>query len=225
MTTKAQYITSVLTEIGRLDLVATGEEWFDDVYRMLNNYTDWSFLERRATRATVAGTYRYSLPADFRACSLLYLDTGDSQSRKIEYKSLAEFIQMYPRVEQTSSGVPVHRTTYNNMLLIAPKPSGVWTMNILYTYNPPAIASGQSPVFTDEFDHIMRSGLRGHAYARIKEYEKSKYNFDLFFTLMEQLSKKQSGEPEKDLMFLQPFRGNVVFTGEYWADPLIGLRG
>jgi hypothetical protein len=221
MATKASYITSLLAEVGRPDKVGPAGEWFDDVYQMLNNYADWKYLETKATRATVANTFVYGWPADFRTCTLLKLDTGDTNSRKLTYLGQPEFERLYPKLESVAAGYPVHWTHYNRNLIIAPKPSAVWTMEITYVFNPPSISDLDSVIFSVDFDHIFRSGMRGHGYALIREYDKAKYNFDLFFKLMEEKKKKLEVAIVKDESFLQPFGGNSKPPAEYWNDPMI----
>ena len=221
MATKASYITSLLTEIGRPDKVGAAGEWFDDVYQMLNNYADWKYLETKATRLTEANTFMYGWPLDFRTCTLLKLDTGDTNSRKLVYKGQPEFERLYPRVADIAAGYPVHWTHYNNKLMMAPKPSSIWTLEITYVFNPPSISDLNQVIFSVDFDHIFRSGMRGHGYALIREYDKAKYNFDLFFKLMADKKKALEVETVKDESFLQPFKGASRPPSEYWNDPMI----
>jgi hypothetical protein len=220
MPTKAVYISDLLAEIGRTDKTSAASGWFDDVYQLLNNYHNWSYLDTKATRPTVADTFVYGWPSDFRACSVVYMDTGDTNSRKLIYKGLPEFTRLYPRVESIAASWPVHWTNYDGQLMIAPRPAGVWNLRLIYTANPPQLTDQQSPLFSVDFDHMFRSGLRGYGYASIREFDKSKYNFDLFFKLMDE-KKKKDQDVVSDESFLQRFQGGIPAGPEYWLDPMV----
>jgi len=219
--TKDQIIATALGLVGRADLTARAGEWFDDVYQLILGYADWSFITTRATRATVVNTYRYALPIDFRSPDTLWIDTGDTNSRKLDKKGIPDFHRRYPRLESLAAGYPRDYTVYDDKLLIAPKPSSSsWTMMLIYTYNPVNLTGGQTPIIPDYLMPALRIGLRSFIYADIKSYTKSEADMKIVDGILQAGKKRDEGE-DRDELFLKPFMSQEPAPNEYWANPLI----
>lgn len=226
MATKGQLITSVLTEVGRLDKTTAAEEWFDEIYQAFLAFHDWSFITTRATRATAVDLYRVGLPADFRKLFALYLDTGDSTAKKIAPISLAEFTRLHPRVEAEGAGMPSVYTMYNNTLLLAPKCSAnTWSLAIIYTYNPPNITTNETPIIPERMYNALKGGLRGLFYASIKEFEKAEKQMNWFSNMLASYKADDSDDSDDEIV-LRPYAGCVPQApSEYWARPeVVSIR-
>jgi len=218
MATKQSFIDSVLSEIGRADKQTAAEEWFDDIYQTVISYNDWSFITVLATRATVANTYKYALPLDFRKRHALWMDTGNSNSRKLDPLNLLQFVEKYPRLESLAAAEPIHYTTYGNVLIIAPKPSSIWTFQLVYTYNPPNLTVGQTPIIPERWYNCLRLGLRAKAYDSIREFEKGKAHMEKFDGYLKLMQKDDKEEGDDDLR-LKKYRGAPSYPSEYWLRP------
>lgn len=224
MATKDAICLGVVTEIGRTDLLIDAATWFDDIYALVNSYGDWQYLEVLATRATVANTYKYALPADFRNARLIYCDTGDSNSRKLVKRGIHDFVRRHPRIDSEGGSTPEEYATYGGNLLLAPKPSAVYTLRLIYIYNPPALSGSSTPITPEKWLGVLRMGIRGHAYARIREFEKSASTFKEFFENLKVMLKEEENDGTDD-MRLKRFGESGTLQGEYWKMPEVRYVG
>jgi hypothetical protein len=224
--TKLEIINTVLGEVGRTDLLAQARIWFDEVYSTVLSFTDWGFITTRATRSCVAGTYKYGLPADFRKLHVLFVNTGSSDSAKLREMALAEFVAKYPRMESLPNSIPVEFTLYDNNLLIGPPPQNSgYVLNLIYTYNPPAIGDGEGPVIPDRWLNCLRYGVRAAAYLHLREAEKAKVQAEVFAAYMKKMQDDDK-DVSGDKLELQAYMPNFATIGtEYWKNPfVVGLR-
>jgi len=220
--TKLEIINSVLTEVGRTDLVVQARIWFDEVYQTVLSYTDWAFITTRATRACGVGIYKYGLPIDFRKLHVLFVNTGSSDSPKLHEMALADFVGRYPRLESIPNGIPTDFTVYdNNILIAAPPQSNSYVMNLIYTYNPPALVDGDTPVIPDRWLNCLRYGLRAAAYLHLREQEKAKALAEVFGGYLKKMEQDDKDSSD-DRITLQPYRRNSgIIPTEYWKNPFI----
>jgi hypothetical protein len=219
--TKLEIINSVLLEVGRTDLVVQARIWFDEVYQTVLSFTDWAFITTRATRSCVAGTYRYALPLDFRKLHVLYVNTGSSDSPKLHEMALADFVARYPRIESVPNGIPRDYTLYDNNVMMAPPPqSAGYVMNIIYTYNPPALADVDVPVIPDRWLNCLRYGVRAAAYLHIREQEKAKSLAEVFGSFLKKMTEDDKDSSD-DRITLQPYRRGSLLGTDYWKNPFI----
>jgi hypothetical protein len=158
--------------------------WVNDTYQEVLARYDWSFLSATAERETVAGTYRYALPGDFREVRIVILDDGTS-SLELPVFTNEKFDHAHPDLDSEAAGTPAESTIIYGVddttgeqyseVWLAPPPNAVFTLRMRYYINYGNLSGTDTPRFPARFHQLLVYGGTELGMARLREYQASQF--------------------------------------------------
>lgn len=162
----------------------------NDAIRYINQSEfNWPFNHSTQSETLVAGTSRYSIPADaktvdYETFRIVRDDSLGSRGDSLQLMNYYEYVDRFISQEDTTGvgSVPTHviRTPDNNFVLY-PYPDKAYTLKYEY-YTLPTTLSAQDdvPTIPEQFRHVIADGATAYAYQYRGEAQQYAINFGRF---------------------------------------------
>lgn len=182
----------------------------EDFLRILLNETvvpdfigrkKWFFKTQMATAQTPLNTYIMEMPQNFQDVKLLILHTGQTgTTRKLVYKPVGDFFNLWPDPSLESKGFPEWYTWVKRQVWFDKPMGGDYNVRMIGQLRPERLVqNSDSPGWLDEDKHILLVYcLAGFVYQSVEDSKNSQVWFNIYEQGVETYWKESENKLDTD---------------------------
>lgn len=151
----------------------------------------------------------------------VWLDTGDTQSRFLDEKSLQWFVDNWANVDFVAAGLPALYTRLDKYSIrIAPKPNAADTLRVYYTLEHTDITDFTVAITVpDKAQEVLELGMLARLYRHLHEWETATGHYNLYNQELDKLVQEDKDKPDLEFV-MQPVQFGVRAPSiDYWKSP------